>query len=204
MAQWGKNDAASNSTIFAAGGLKVAANAANRDALFGNTTADAFTTGQTIGQFGVSDDEVSAKQGAVTHSGWVLETKGSGGRSGRIMRETLVAGGITGDAEDTSFADYLLRITTQPSATSANTTAAENATFTVVSDSVPSGASLTYAWTYANGDAIQTGGNVGVTTTASLVVNSAVETANIDVKVTVSATGAANIVSSNATLTITT
>lgn len=42
---------------------------------------------------------------AAAHTGWVLRTVGSGGRAGRIQYETLVAGGITSDAEDTIFKD---------------------------------------------------------------------------------------------------
>jgi hypothetical protein len=206
MAQWGKNDAASNSVLWAPTSVKLAPNTANRDALFGNTTADAVITGVTVGQYGIDDNEVAAGGGKVSHTGWILQTTGSGGRAGRIMTEVLVAGGINTvpDAEDTSYPDYTLRITTQPLANTANTTAGQNATFRVVGASTPAGATLGYAWTYANGDAIGAGANVGVTTTANLVVNSAVVTVNTAFKVAVSATGAANVVSSNATLTITT
>lgn len=52
MAQWKNTDAAANSVIWAAGQLKTTANSANRDALFGNTTADATMSGQTVGMFG--------------------------------------------------------------------------------------------------------------------------------------------------------
>lgn len=44
---------------------------------------------------------VSTEQLAVPHAGWVVRTAGSGGRSGRVQYETLVAGSsITGDAAD--------------------------------------------------------------------------------------------------------
>lgn len=39
----------------------------------------------------------------VAHTGWVLRREGTGGRAGRVTIETLVACGITNDAEDTSF-----------------------------------------------------------------------------------------------------
>lgn len=42
---------------------------------------------------------------AVAHTGWNIRTVGSGGRAGRIQYETLVAGGITTDGEDTIFKD---------------------------------------------------------------------------------------------------
>lgn len=209
MAQWGNTDDAANSVIWAPAQYKTAANSTTRDALFGNTTADALITGITVGQYGEDTSEAQAKRvsgvARAAHAGWVVKTTGSGGRSGRVSYETLIAmGSITGDAEDTTFPDYTIRITTQPTGDTANTSAGEDATFTVAAATTPSGGSLTYAWTYANGVAIQSGANVGVTTDTTLTVNSAVETANVSFKVTVSATGATSVTSSNATLTITT
>ena len=205
MAQWGTSDAASNSVIWAAQQLKVTPNTANRDALFGNTTANAFIDGVTVGQFGVDSNEIAAGGGKEAHTGWVMRTVGQGGRAGRVMTEVLVAGGIGTDASDDAvYPDYLIVISSQPAGNTANTTDSEEASFTVVADTVPSGATLTYSWTYANGDAIQAGANVGNTTQATLTVNSAVETANVDFKVEISTAGAANVTSSNATLTITT
>lgn len=205
MAQWGKNDVASNSVIWAPTSVNKAPTRANANALFGNTTADAYVTGETIGMYGVDDAEIAAGGSKVAHTGWVLQTTGSGGRAGRVMTEVLVAGGISSDAEDVSYPDYSITITTQPRANTANTTAAENATFRVVAATVPTGGTLSYQWTYANGTTLATGANVGVTTAANLVVNSAVVTTNTSFKVTVSTTGgAANVTSSNATLTITT
>lgn len=209
MSQWKNTDDAANSVLWAPTSVKLAPNTANRDDLFGNTTADATITGITVGQFGVDTSEAqAARAGANTkaaHAGWVLRTVGSGGRANRVQNEVLVAmGSMSGDAEDAVFADYKILIGTQPLSNTANTTNSENATFRVVASSVPSGATLTYAWTYANGDAIATNANVGVKTAANLVINSAVQTTNASFKVTISATGAANVVSSNATLTITT
>ena len=203
MSQWEMDDSAANSVIWAAGQLNVTANSDNRDNLYGNTTANAFVDGITAGMFAVDDNEIAASNGSVAHTGWVLRTVGQGGRAGRVQTEVLVAGGIISDAEDTVYADAVIYITTQPSNATANTTAGEEATFTVVAASNPN-TTLTYAWTYANGDAIQAGANVGNTTQATLTVNSAVETANVDFKVTISATGATDVESANATLTITT
>lgn len=205
MSQWGKNDEASNSVIWAPTSVKVAPTRAEANTLYGNTTADAYITGTTVGMYAVDDSEIAAGSGAVAHTGWVLRTVGSGGRAGRVMTEVLVAGGIASDgSDDAVLPDYSLRITTQPRANTANTTNSENATFRVVGVSTPTGATLSYAWTYANGDAVATNANVGVTTAANLVINSAVQTTNASFKVTISATGAANVVSSNAVLTITT
>lgn len=209
MAQWGNTDDAANSVLWAVSQLNKTANTDNQTNLFGNTTADAFVTGAKVGQFGVAAGEAQAhRAGANTkaaHAGWVLRTEGTGGRAGRVFNEVLVAmSTIGGDAEDVVFKDYKVRISTQPSNTTANTSAGENATFTVSAVSVPAGASLTYAWTYANGDSIAVGANVGTTTTATLTVNSAVQTTNASFKVLVGATGGANATSANATLTITT
>lgn len=206
MAQWGNTDDAANSVLWAVSQLNKTANAANRTALFGNTTANAFITNATVGQYGAGVQEVQAN-GDLTHSGWILRTEGTGGRAGRVTHEVLVAGGytFTPDAtDDAVLPDYVLRITTQPANTTANTTAGEDATFTVVGASKPAGATLAYSWTYANGDTIAVGANVGNTTQATLTVNSAVQTTNAAFKVLVSTTGGANVTSANATLTITT
>jgi hypothetical protein len=206
MAQWGSSDASSNSVLYAPAQVNLTPNTTNRDALYGNTTADAFVTGATIGMFAVDANEMAANAGSIAHTGWILRTEGSGGRSGRVQTEVLVAGGIVDDgSDDDTLPDYKIVISTQPSGATANTSDAEEATFTVAAVTVPSGGTLSYAWTYANGDAIQAGANVGVSTGATLTVNSGVETANVSFKVEISTTGgAANVVSSNATLTITT
>lgn len=206
MSQWKMDDSAANSVNWAPTSVKLTPNTTNRDNLYGNTTADSFITGLTVGQFAVDDNEIAAGGGKVAHTGWILRTVGSGGRAGRVMTEVLVAGGITSDgSDDTTLPDYALRITSQPRANTANTTAGENSTFRVVGASTPAGATLSYSWTYANGDAIATNANVGVKTAANLVINSAVQTTNASFKVTISSTGGAvNVVSSNATLTITT
>lgn len=205
MSQWGKTDVASNSVIWAPTSVKAAPTRANANALFGNTTADAYITGVTVGMYGASADEVTANGGGITHTGWVLRTAGSGGRAGRVSYEVLVAGGIASDASDDAvLPDYTIIINTHPSNDTANTSASEQAVFTVAAITRPVGGTLTFNWRYANGDSIQAGANVGNTTTATLTVNSAVQTTNAAFKVTVGVTGGANVVSSNATLTITT
>lgn len=59
--------------------------------------------------YGVSTDEMAYANTAgteadnVTHAGWNRRTEGTGGRSGRVFYETLVAGSsITSDAADDS------------------------------------------------------------------------------------------------------
>lgn len=206
MAQWGNTDDAANSVLWATSTVKLTPNTVNQTALFGNTTTGAFVSGATTGLFGAGVQEVQAN-GDITHSGWILRTVGSGGRAGRVTNEVLVAGGYTftaDAADDAVLPDYVIRITAQPGGNTANTSASDTATFSVVGASKPAGATLAYAWTYANGAPIQATANVGTTTAASLVIDSSVENANVSFKVLVSTTGGANVTSSNATLTITT
>jgi hypothetical protein len=207
MPLWGKSDAASNSTIYAAAQLKVAPNTANRDALFGNTTANAYFDGVTVGQFGVDGNEVAANPG-ISHTGWVLRTEGSGGRAGRVMTEVLVAGGIGTDAsDDVVMPDYVIRISTQPVNTTINATSNVNNTgviFTVAATQ-PAGGSITYLWQANTGSgfvnaAAGTTGN----TTANLTVFANSFSTGAQFRALLQVTGAANVTTSVATLTVNT
>lgn len=214
MANWGNTDDAANSVLWATTQAKLTPNTVNQTNLFGNTTADAFITGETLGQFGVSGAEAqAARAGAntkVAHAGWVLRTVGSGNRAGRVQNETLVAmKTITGDASDDAvLPDFKLSITTQPSSLTINSSSTSNvATFTVVGASVPSGATLTYKWQKWGGSSfsnITDAGAYSNSATASLVVRSNTATTGEIYRVQVGATGAANVVSTNAVITITT
>lgn len=93
MPLWGKTDVASNSAIFATQQVKLTTNTTNRDALFGNTTADAFVTGQRVGQFAVNAAEAATTAGVIAlttvtnpGSGYTGNTtvtvSGGGGSSG--------------------------------------------------------------------------------------------------------------------------
>jgi hypothetical protein len=103
MAQWGSNDQASDSPLYANNILNVTK---NQTEMFNNVTQDDVITGAAKGVFGVSADELAyantadTEANAVPHSGWVLRTEGSGGRAGRVHYEVLVAGGIQGDSAD--------------------------------------------------------------------------------------------------------
>jgi len=165
--------------------------------------------------YGVDAAEAQAARAAgnpVAHAGWVRRVVGTGGRSGRTIYETLVAGGstITGDAEDVVFPDVTLLFTTQPADASANSTADEQATFNVVTDSIPAGASPTFLWEYTTtpGDTgtfattVAVGGFSGQTTD-TLTVDANTIPDNTQVRVTISAAGADNAISDNATLTVT-
>lgn len=211
MAQWGNTDDAANSVLWAVSQLNKPANTTTQAALFGNSTANAYFAGTTIGQYGVDVNEQRAARAEAAgdraaHAGWVLRTVGQGGRAGRTQTEVLVAmSTITtaSDAEDTVYEDAFITITTQPTAQSANATADETATFTVAASVVPTGTALTYAWTYANGDTIAVG-ETSNTTTTSLVINANTAVDATEYKVTVGATGADSVISSNVAIEVTT
>lgn len=97
MALWGSLDQANNAPKHTI----VAGVDANGEDLYGNTTQDVFVTGEAVGVFGVDTTEQGvASNPKGGHAGWVLRTAGSGGRSGRVMIETLVAmGSMSGDGD---------------------------------------------------------------------------------------------------------
>lgn len=214
MAQWGVNDAASNSVLWGVSQLKKTANTTTRDALFGNTTADAYISGTTIGQYAVDTNEIAAQQGGVAHTGWVLRTTGTGGRAGRVMTEVLVAGRIAADAEDVAYPDYRLTFGAQPANASGNSGADESVTFGSYAVSTPAGASISLLWQYTTdpGNTETWATTVGVTglsgqTSNTLTVNTAsFATGSGDgtlFRLQASATGATTNTSSSATLTVT-
>lgn len=107
MPLWGNTDAAGNSVISAAGQFKLAPNTANRTALFGNTTADAFIAGQIVGQYGVDTTEMSVSAGPIISG--TLTFAGSG-YSGNAA--VTFSGNNTGaDAAANTTADATGRIT---------------------------------------------------------------------------------------------
>lgn len=203
MAQWKNTDATANSVIWAAGQLKIAANTANRDALFGNTTADAMISGQTVGMFAADVTETKVNP-AITHAGWVLRTVGSGGRAGRVQYETLVAmGSLTADAEDAVLADARLTWVTQPVA--ASVTALAAATFTIAVSVVPGTVTPTYVWQANTGAGFANLSNAGVysnTTTTTLSISNSTGLNGVQYRALALATGANTITSTAATLTV--
>jgi hypothetical protein len=76
MAQWGKNDAASNSVLWGVSGFNKTANSANRDAFFDNVSRGAYITNLIAGQFGVDTTEIGVGNGNVVHV--TVTTNGSG------------------------------------------------------------------------------------------------------------------------------
>lgn len=205
MSAWGNNDNAANTPFWAAMQVHLAPTSANATTLFDNVTQDAIITGEAVGLFGVNAAEASA-DGKGAHTGWVLRTVGSGGRANRVQEEVLVAmNTIVGDS-DSTYANAVISIVTQPSDGSAFTGAGNTVTFTVVASAVPANAPLTYAWEYnsgsgwsaTTGDAVFTGN-----TSSTLTANATSNTANSWlVRAIVSSGGATSVTSSNAKITI--
>jgi len=215
MPQWGNTDDAANSVLWGVGQYKQTVNTANRDAFFGNTTANAYFEGVTVGQYGVDTNEARAVRAAglprPAHAGYVVRTEGQGGRAGRVSYEVLVASStITGDAEDIAFPDLVVFITTQPANATANGADDEVATFTVATTTVPPGGTVSYLWQYTT----EVGNTASFATTAAVAgfAGQTTTTLSVDantiangtlVRVIASATGAVNATSVNALLTVT-
>jgi hypothetical protein len=155
------------------------------------------TAAEKAATLGITADETSNQK--ATHAGWVLSSTGSGGRSGRVFNETLVAmGSMTGD-NDTVDPDPVITIGTQPLA--ASVTSPASATFTVVATATR-GAALSYQWQVSpNGTAWA---NITGATSATLTVEDG-DAEYVDAnyfRVVVSATGATSVNSSAVQVTV--
>lgn len=158
MSSWGNYDNAANAPYWAVSSAIMnvvpteqnasAPTAANVALLYGNTTANVYTTNETIGLFMVDSNE-SAASGKIAGTGWNLKTTGSGGRAGRVQWETLaVVKRVQNDAaatEDTTAPDAIIT-TTNPTGISFVAGAGNNGTFSVTTSVVPTSAVLTYLW----------------------------------------------------------
>jgi hypothetical protein len=157
-------------------------------------------TSETV--FGVDENEMAANKAVgAAHAGWVhVRTNGS-----RKISETLVAlskNGITGDAEDTEFEDYLISITTQPADDDSAT--GEAVTFSVVAAITGTGGTLTYQWQEDSGSGfanITAAGVYSNVTTDTLAISDNTGLDTYQYRVVVSATGADSVTSTAATLT---
>ncbi len=89
MSSWTNKDEAAGAPLWAVAYIKKTPSSANRTDLFGDTTADNFITGVTMGLFNFKDTETQS--GKIAHAGWNLKTTGSGGRAARVQYECLVA-----------------------------------------------------------------------------------------------------------------
>ena len=79
MSSWSNTDAAASAPLWAVAYIKKTPSSANRTDLFGDTTANNFISGVTMGLFNFKDTETQS--GLHTAE---LETTGSGGRAGRV------------------------------------------------------------------------------------------------------------------------
>ena len=211
MPSWGNNDNASNTPKWGAFTINQPANTAIQTALFDNSTNDYWKTATagggyrnqniSVGVFGVDVNEIAVEENAgrhATHTGWVRRQVGTGGRSGRVQEEVLVAlNTINGDAEDTVYKDAVITITSQPASLRGPVAngSAQTAVFSVTA-SITSGntsAPLTYQWQVNNnsggswvdidvGDGVTTGqpGNMikSGANTATLTLDPTATTAN--------------------------
>jgi hypothetical protein len=196
MALWSNTDEAASAPKFTV------------DTATGNTGVQAFEV-EPVGTWGVDTTEARATN-VNGHAGWVLRTVGSGGRTGRVTEETLVAmGSMSTDSEDTVYPDARLFITSQPTSLAIIAGGGNTATFTVTASSTPD-ATIGYQWQRNNSG---TWGNVANgtpanttyagATSASLVVTPTTTEANASIyRVIVSSTGADSVTSANAVLTV--
>ena len=228
MSSWGNNDNAANapywavnSTIVNAADVKAVAaapTAANVALLYGNTTADVYTSGETIGLFGVDAQEADVAGNGVIHTGWVLKTTGSGGRAGRVQQEVLVAlsemKSPDGDAQ--IYANVGITLTGPSNATVTSSTSNANfATFTVSPALVGNtSATLSYQWqvnsntgalgwtNVANSTPTNTGYVGGTTATLLVYPKTAAANAYVFRAVVTAADQGVSATSANATITI--
>ena len=181
MALWSNTDANTSAPLFIV------------DVITGNTGVQAFN--QTpVGTYGVSAGEAEATP-PNGHAGWVLRTVGSGGRTGRVTEETLVAmGSMDLDAsDDTIYPDYRIYI----NSLTANQTAAigNTVSFVVDATSVPGG-TLAYQWYTAPGRVAIAGKTTNTLTFTN------VQTANANTFYVSITVGDATANSGNTTLTV--
>lgn len=200
MAQHGSIDRANNSPIWVTAQVNKGVNTANRDALFNNATPNGYVSGTTVGVYGVAANEIGNYGGRIPHTGWHLRTVGSGGRAGRVFHECLVAGGFSTATED----DTQVFVITHPASKSVNTNT--STTFTVVAGATPPGTTITYKWRANTGAGFADITDAGVysnSATATLSISNTAGLTGVSYQVRVMATGAINVISANATLTVT-
>lgn len=91
MSQWGKNDAASNSVLWGPVQFNKAPTRTNANLMYGNTTANGFGTGETVGMYAVDTTEAGVVGGNLV-SGFVTFA-GSGYSANAAVTVTVVDGG---------------------------------------------------------------------------------------------------------------
>lgn len=176
MSSWGNNDNAANAPYWAINSTLTSVDAqpvgtrptsANVALLYGNTTANVYTTNETIGLFAIDAQEIQAQgHGFGAHAGWNIRKVGAGGRAGRIQTETLVTlANVISDGDNQIYANVAISLSGPSNFTvNSNTSFANTATFTVSPTLTGNtAATLTYQWQYNNGS---TWVNIPANTTA--------------------------------------
>jgi len=107
MSQWKNDDSAANSVLWGVVGYNKTGNSANRDTFYGNTTADGYVTGITVGQFGVDATEARSTNGTI-HS-VVFTSRGSGYNANATI---TVSGGGGASFDANATANSIGRIST--------------------------------------------------------------------------------------------
>jgi len=100
MSQWGKSDVASNSVLWAPAQVAQAPTRTNANLMFGNTTANGYGTGETIGMYGVDAAEMVVSGGPVVNI--VITNPGSGYTANAAVTLTAVNGGASATANATA------------------------------------------------------------------------------------------------------
>ena len=158
MSSWGNYDNAANAPYWAVNSTIMndantelnfsAPTAANVALLYGNTTANVYTSRETIGLFMADKNEVQAS-GAIPSTGWVMKTEGQGGRAGRVQWEVLaVVKNVQNDTaatEDAVLPDAVIT-TSNPTGVMFVAGAGNNGTFSVTTSVDPVSATLSYLW----------------------------------------------------------
>lgn len=155
MASWqGNYDSAANTPYWTAATVNKAPTTTEAQRLYGNTTANSYTTGETTGVFAVDDNEVQVA--GAPHAGWIRRVTGSGGRAGRVTQEVLsvvAAFRSDNDSDDSVYPDAAVTITLQPESQSLyfDDEGANSVTFSVEADTLPVGSVVTYNWEVNDG-----------------------------------------------------
>lgn len=172
---WGNTDDAANSVIWAVTQLNLPANTVNRDNLFGNTTADAFMTDMTVGQYGVSTAEMQGTKGVLTAtvtnpgSGFTARptatanNTGTGGTGATFTATAKVVSIAVGDNAGTGYTNgNIVTIAggTGTSATATVTTDPASVATIAIGDNAGTG--------YTNNDIVTVAGGTGTPATGTV------------------------------------
>lgn len=170
----------------------------------GMIKANSVTTFTSEQVYGVDTNEMAANKNVegAAHAGWNhVRVNGS-----RKIVETLVAmskNGITGDAEDVVFEDYLITIDTQP--TAASVTSPADVEFTVAASITGTGGTLAYQWQVSTDGGSSWANTVdasGTAATLTVISTDAEYVTGNEFRCIVSATGADSVTSDAVAATI--